>query len=40
MAFRGLNGRVAEEELDLLQISAILPAQFGVGTAQVVGAEV
>ncbi len=31
---------MAEQELDLLQIPAILAAQFGAGAAQVVGAEV
>jgi len=31
---------VAEQEFDLLQIPAILPAKFGAGAAQVVGAEV
>jgi hypothetical protein len=31
---------VAEEELDLLQIPAILPAQLGASTTQIVGAEV
>jgi len=29
-----------KEELDLLQIAAILPAQLGAGAAQIVGAEV
>jgi hypothetical protein len=31
---------VAEQEFDLLQIPAILPAEFGAGAAQVMGAEV
>jgi hypothetical protein len=31
---------VTKEELDLLQITAILPAQLGAGAAEVVGAEV
>jgi hypothetical protein len=31
---------VSEQEFDLLQIPAILPAQFGASTAEVVGAEV
>jgi hypothetical protein len=31
---------VAEQELDLLQIPAVLPAQLGAGATQVVGAEV
>jgi hypothetical protein len=30
---------VAEQELDLLEIPAILAAQFGAGPAEVVGAE-
>ncbi|MDX6461747.1 MAG: hypothetical protein QOE55_5444 [Acidobacteriaceae bacterium] len=32
----GLDGGVSQEELDLLEIPAILPAQLGAGTAQVV----
>jgi hypothetical protein len=36
----GLDGGVTEQEFDLLQIPAILAAQFGAGTAQVMGAEV
>src|SRR6266702_741282 len=31
----GLDGGVAEQELDLLQIPAVLPAQLGAGTAEV-----
>jgi hypothetical protein len=31
---------MAEQELDLLQIPAILPAQLGAGAAEVVGTEV
>ena len=31
---------MAEQEFDLLQIPAILPAQLGTGAAEVVGAEV
>jgi hypothetical protein len=31
---------VAEQELDLLEIAAVLPAVLGAGTTQVVGAEV
>jgi hypothetical protein len=34
----GLDGRVPEQKLDLLQIPAILPTQFGAGAAEVVGA--
>jgi hypothetical protein len=30
---------VAEEELDLLEVAAILPAELGAGTTQIVGAE-
>ena len=36
----GLDGRVPEQKLDLLQIAAVLPAELGAGTAQVVSAEV
>jgi hypothetical protein len=35
-----LDGRVPEQELDLLQIPAILAAEFGASAAEVVGAEV
>jgi len=31
---------VAEQEFYLLQITAILPAEFGTGAAEVMGAEV
>jgi len=31
---------VPQQELDLLQIAAVLPAQLGAGAAEVVGAEV
>jgi hypothetical protein len=31
---------MTEQEFDLLQIPAILPAELGAGAAQVVGAEV
>jgi hypothetical protein len=31
---------VAEQELDLLQITAAFPAELGAGTAEVVSAEV
>ena len=34
-----LDRRVAEQEFDLLQIPAVLAAEFGAGAAQVVGAE-
>jgi hypothetical protein len=40
IALRGLDGRVPQQELDLLQIPTILPAQLGAGAAEVVGAEV
>jgi hypothetical protein len=40
IAFRGLDGGVAEQEFDLLEIAAILPAQLGAGATEVVGAEV
>jgi hypothetical protein len=36
----GLDGRVPEQKLDLLQIAAVLAAELGAGPAQVVGAEV
>jgi len=36
IAFGGLDGGVAEQELDLLQIPATLAAQFGAGAAEVV----
>jgi hypothetical protein len=31
---------VAKQEFDLLQIPAILPAEFGASPAEVIGAEV
>jgi hypothetical protein len=37
--FGRLDGGMAEQEFDLLQIPAVLPAEFGAGAAQVVGAE-
>jgi hypothetical protein len=40
IAFGGLDGGVAEQELDLFQIPAVLPAELDAGTEQVVGAEV
>jgi hypothetical protein len=33
VAFRGLDGGVAEQELDLFDISAVLAAEFGAGAA-------
>ena len=36
VAFGGLDGGVAEQELDLFDIAAILAAEFGAGAAQVV----
>jgi hypothetical protein len=29
-----------EQELDLLEVTAVLPAKFGASTSEVVGAEV
>ncbi len=40
IAFGGLDRGVPEQEFDLLQIPAVLPAELGAGAAQVVGAEV
>jgi hypothetical protein len=40
IALGGLNRRVTEQELDLLQIATALPAQLGAGTTQVMGTEV
>jgi hypothetical protein len=40
IALRGLDGRVPQQELDLLQVAAVLPTQFRACTAEVVGAEV
>jgi hypothetical protein len=39
IAFSCLYRGVAEQEYDLLQISAVLPAELGVGATEVVGAE-
>jgi hypothetical protein len=39
IAFGGLDRGVPQQELDLLQIAAILPAELGAGAAQIVGAE-
>jgi hypothetical protein len=36
VSFRGLNRRVAEQELNLLQFAAVGMAQFGAGSPQVV----
>ena len=40
ITFCRLDGRVPEQELDLLQVAAVLPAEPGAGAAEVVGAEV
>ncbi len=40
IAFGGLDRRVPQQEFDLLQIPAVLPAQLGAGATEVVGAEV
>ena len=40
IAFGGLDRGVAEQELDLLQIPAVLAAELGAGATEVVGAEV
>jgi hypothetical protein len=40
IAFGGLDRGVPQQELDLLQIPAVLPAEFGAGAAEIVGAEV
>ena len=39
VAFRGLDRGVAEQELDLFDISAILAAEFRASTAEVVRPE-
>jgi hypothetical protein len=36
----GLDGRMPEQEFDLLEIPAVLPAQFRASPAEVMGAEV
>jgi hypothetical protein len=36
----GLDRGVTQQEFDLLEVTAALPAQFGAGAAKVVGAEV
>jgi hypothetical protein len=38
-AFCGLDRGMPKQELDLLEIAAILPAGFSAGTSQVVGAN-
>ena len=40
IALRRLDRGVPQQEFDLLQIAAVLPAQLGAGAAEVVGAEV
>jgi hypothetical protein len=40
VTFSRLDGRVPEQELDLLEIPAILPAQLGASPTEVVSAEV
>jgi len=40
IALCGLDRRVPQQEFDLLQIAAVLPAELGAGATQVVGAEV
>ena len=39
VAFAGLDGGVAEQELDLFEVAAVLSAEFRAGT-QIVGVEV
>src|SRR6266851_1895953 len=39
IALRGLDRAVSQEELDLLQIPAVLAAELGASTTEVVGAE-
>ena len=40
IALGGLDGGVAQEELDLLEIPAVLASELGAGTSEVVGTEV
>src|SRR3984957_16371789 len=40
IALGGLDRRVPQQEFDLLEIAAVLPAELGAGAAQVVGSEV
>ena len=39
VAFGGLDGGVAEQELDLFEVSAVLAAEFRAGATQIVGPE-
>jgi hypothetical protein len=40
VAFRSLNGSVAQQELNLLDLAAVRVAQFRAGPSQVVGRNV
>lgn len=40
IAFGGLDGGVAEEQLNLLQFPARLAAQLGTGSAQIMGRQI
>ena len=40
IALSGLDGRVPQQEFDLLEVAAVLPTQFRASAAEVVGAEV
>jgi hypothetical protein len=40
IAFRGLDRKMTEQEFDLLQIAAILPAQLGTCPTKIMSAEV
>lgn len=39
ISFRRLDRRMPEQEFDLLEVPAILPAQFGAGTTKVMGSK-
>ena len=39
ISLRGLNRGVAEQELDLLEVPAVLATELGAGTTEIVGAE-